>query len=65
MDFEAFGLYRTGSPQAAEVTWAWRTPGSAEVQTHRQVIPAGAEEQRWTVPTPSELTDAWVQILAP
>jgi hypothetical protein len=64
MDFEAYGLHRTTKPQAVDVTWAWRPTKSQEVQTHTQRIPAGVEKHAWSVPTSSELTDAWVEIKA-
>lgn len=65
VDFEAYGVYRTAEPDAAEVTWAWRTPGAERETTHVQRIAAGLSELTWTVPTPEELSDSWVRIRVP
>jgi hypothetical protein len=63
--FEGYGVHRTPPPQGVEVTWAWRPTKSNDVQTHTEKIPAGLADHAWTVPTPKELTDAWVEIKAP
>lgn len=65
IDFEAYGLHRTATPDKVEVTWAWQPEKSDEVQTHTEKIPVGATEHRWNVPTPAACKDAWVEIKAP
>jgi hypothetical protein len=63
INFEAFGLYDTGSPTASTITYAWDEGG--ETKRHTQASTAGQTEQAFTVPTGPAIRDRSIRIAVP
>jgi hypothetical protein len=63
IDAEFYGVYKTPPPQALELTYGWSEDGHSKM--HAEMIPAGAAEHRFHVPTGSEITDGFLRLAAP
>ena len=63
IDVQLYGVRRTGTPQAAEVTFGWKEAG--QPRKFSQPVPAGSTEQVFTVPTGENPVDDFVRIAVP
>jgi hypothetical protein len=66
MDAQLYGIYHqvypTNETGPLEVTYGWKENG--QLKTHVEKVGAGAEEQKWKVPTGTSIRDEFVRIAA-
>lgn len=64
IDAQLYGIYETPPPQGLNIQYGWKD-GEGRLQTYDVDVPAGTEQQRFTVPTGQKIKDEFVRLSLP